>query len=138
MASRSVDILTCTRCGSRQTQSAAVSHAAGTSWTRQLTRSVVLGGSLWRGGGGGTWSSTEETASVSEMRSGIADMVELPAPPARQDVRRDVIKRLRALRASNEWQRDPSCFRQRFGFVLIDHTKASARAHAEFQRRLRV
>ncbi|MBY0275761.1 hypothetical protein K2Z84_10480 [Candidatus Binatia bacterium] len=98
----------------------------------------MLGGSLWRGEGGGTWSSTEETASVSETRSGIADMVELPAPPARQDVRRDVIKRLRALRASNEWQRDPSCFRQRFGFVLIDHTKASARADAEFQRRLRV
>ena len=141
MTSRTVDIVTCTRCGSRRTQSAAVAQAAGTSWTRQLTRSVAVGSSLWRSGrvdGGGAWSSTEETASISETRSGIADMVELPAPPTRQDVRRDVIKRLRALRASSQCQRDPSCFRKRFGIVLIDRTKAYARADAEFQRRLRV
>lgn len=141
MTSRTVDIVTCTRCGSRRTQSAAIAQAAGTSWTRQLTRSVALGGGFWRGGrvgGGSAWSSTEETASISETRSGIADMVELPPPPTRQDVRRDVIKRLRGLRASNQCERDPSCFRQRFGIVLIDRTKAYARADAELQRRLRV
>lgn len=140
MASRSVDILTCTRCGSRRTQSAAVARAAGTSWTRQLTRSVTLGGSLWRGErvAGGGWFSTEETRSVSETRSGIAEMVALPAPPTRHDVRRDVIKRLRSLRASNQWKRDRSCFRQWYCLVFIDRMAAYDRADAEYQRRLRV
>ena len=49
-----------------------------------------------------------------------------------------MIRRLRALRTSNEWQREPACFRQRFGLVIIDRTTAYARADAEFQRRLRV
>lgn len=65
-------------------------------------------------------------------------MVTLPAPPTRHDVRRDVIKRLRTLRASNQWQREPACFRQRYGLVLIDRRTAYASADAEFQRRLRV
>lgn len=141
MASRSIDIPTCTRCGSRHTQSAAVAHAAGTSRTRQLTRSVARGASFWRHarvGGAGVWASSEETASVSETRSGIAEMVTLPPPPTLHDVRRDVITRLRALRSSSQWQTDPACFRERYGLVLIDRTKAYARADAEFQRRLRV
>lgn len=140
MASRPVDILTCTRCGSRRTQSARVARAEGTSVTRQLTRSVSLGGGLWRGGrvGGGAWSSTEESASVSETRSGVADLVELSDAPTLHDVRRDVLKRLRALRASNQWQRDPACFRKRYGLILIDRARAYARADAELRRRLRV
>lgn len=141
MASRSMDILTCTRCGSRQTQSARIARAAGISWTRQLTRSVSLTGGLWRGGrvgGGGAWSSTEETASVSETRGGVADIVELPDPPTLRGVRRDVIKRLRALRASNEWRSARACFRSWYGLVFIDRVRAYAHADAEFERRLRL
>lgn len=138
MAPHTVDILTCTRCGSRQTQSAHIAHAAGTSWTHRLTRSIARGGGLWRSGGVTAWSSTEVTESVSETRSGLADLLELPAPPTQHEVRRDMIKRLRASRASREWQLDPTCFRQLYGVVLIDRAKAYARADAEFQRRLRV
>ena len=141
MGSQSVDILACTDCGSRRTQSVSVVHAAGRSWTRQLTRSFAHGGSIWRSGGvagGGAWASTEETASVSETRSGIADLVALPARPTRHGVRRDVISRLRALRAANEWKRDPACFRRQYGLVLINRAAAYALADAEYQRRLRV
>ena len=136
----SSDILRCPRCGGRDTRSARMAKALGTSVTRTVSRSISQAAGLIFGGrvGGGGWTSSDESASISETQSGLAEMLALPPPPSEADVRRSIVRRLRQLRGTGDWRSEIECFRRFHGLVFIDQAAVDARAAAEYQRRLRL
>lgn len=137
--SPSVDILTCPRCGERDTQSVKIAKAMGTSRTRARSRttsfgSVVLGAAR----SGSVFGSVAETATVGVTTSGFADMLEPPGPPQYALVHRRVIARLKALRSAGQWQVSAECFTRRFGMVLLNREVVQQLAASEQERLTRL
>lgn len=133
--SPSVDILTCPRCGERDTQSVKIAKALGTSRTRALSRTTSFGGVvLGAARSGSAFGAVAESASASITTSGLADILEPPGPPEYSTVRRRVVERLKALRSSGRWQANPECFRRRFGLVLVNRERVQQIALSEHKR----
>lgn len=128
----------CPRCGSNQTQSAKVIQAEGTSSFRSMTRSSSSGGSIFRLGrtGGGVWGSSEESVTIGETRSGMADMVALPDPPKKNLIRKRIVERLR--RARSPGKANSQFFKRRFGLLVVDQERIAPLVEAEYKRLVRV
>ncbi len=133
--SPSVDILTCPRCGERDTQSVKIAKAMGTSRTRALSRTTSFGGVvLGAARSGSVFGSVAETATAGITTSGFADMLEPPGPPQYWLVRRRVIERMKALRSTGQWRAISDYFTQRFGLVLVNRERVQQLALSEHKR----
>lgn len=133
--SPSVDILTCPRCGERDSQSVKIAKAMGTSRTRSMSRTTSFGGIVpGAARSGSAFGAVAESASASITTSGFADMLEPPGPPAYSLVRRRVVERLRGLRRTGQWRAYPDLFRQRFGLVLVNGERVQQIALSEHER----